>query len=626
MRKNAWETLVLLCRGFYLVFRSSPFLTPLLIVFALLAALEPVAHLWIMKLLVDKLAKLTTAGNLAGNLWGFGLLLKAAEFESLLVIIGIQFGIWVGGRLLHGIQSVCSSRARLNFELYVQVKIMRKCTELDLAYFENAGNLDELERALRGSSMSAWNLIWMLFSMIGTMLTMTTYLAVLFTLHWLAPLIVAVTTAPQMLSSAHFARARWKTYTENSGESRLRYYLAWLMGDKHSVKEIKLFGLSEYLIGRYTYFCKKYYDVEIGVERKNQIINFFLGALSNVGTIIIWFYVIVRAALAAITAGDAFLFLSAAESSRHSLLSLFSSGGRLYEQILFLSELFSLLDRHPESVDAALRGMGGPGTPRWGVYKAPEKMKHGIELKNVTFSYPGSEVKVLDNVSMFFPAGKSVAIVGKNGAGKTTLVKLLCRLYDVTDGEILIDGRNIREYEIESLRRMFSVAFQDFLQYYLTLRENIGFGDVERVHDSAQVMWAAQKAGVSELAEKLPLKYETYLAKPYGLKEAVDLSGGEWQKVSLARTFMRESPVVILDEPTASLDAFAEADIYETFEGLTEGKLSVIISHRFSTVKVASLIMVLDNGKLVQSGSHDELMQSGGLYSEMYSKQADRYK
>lgn len=626
MRKNAWETLVLLCRGFYLVFRSSPFLTPLLIFLALLAALEPVSHLWIMKLLVDKLAKLTTSGSLMGNLWGFGFLFKANEFKSILGLLGIQFAIWVGGRFCHGIQSVCSSRARLNFELYVQTKIMRKCNELDLAYFENAGNLDELERALRGSSMSAWNLIWMLFSMIGSILTMVTYLAVLFTLHWLAPVIVAVTTAPQMFSSAHFARARWKTYTENSGESRLRHYLAWLMGDKHSVKEIKLFGLAEYLIGRYTYFCKKYYEVEIGVEKKNQIINFFLGALSNVGTILIWLYVLTRAALTAITAGDAFLFMSSAESARHSLLSLFSSGGRLYEQILFLSELFALLDRHPESIDGALTGMGGPGTPRWGIYKAPEKLKHGIELKNVTFSYPGSEVKVLDGVSMFLPAGKSIAIVGKNGAGKTTLVKLLCRLYDVTDGEILIDGRNIKDYEIASLRRMFSVAFQDFLQYYLTLRENIGFGDVERVHDSAQVMWAAQKAGVSELAEKLPLKYETYLAKPYGLKEAVDLSGGEWQKVSLARTFMRESPVVILDEPTAALDAFAEAEIYESFEGLTEDKLSVIISHRFSTVKVASLIMVLDDGKLVQSGSHEDLMASGGLYSEMYSKQADRYK
>lgn len=626
MRKNAWETLVLLWRGFYLVFRSSPFLTPVLMFLAVLSALEPIAHLWIMKQLVDQLAKLTTSATLTGGLWGFGLLLKAGQFSSIAGIIGIQFAIWVGGRFLNAIQNILSSRARLNFELFVQTRIMRKCMELDLAYFENSRHLDELERALRGSSMSAWNLIWMVFSMIGTMLTMGTYLFVLFTLHWLVPIIVAVTTAPQMFASASSARARWKTYTENSSESRLRYYLMWLMGNKQSVKEIKLFGLHEYLIGRYTYFCKKYYDLEIGDERKAEITNFFLGALSNVGTILVWFYVLVRAALATITAGDAFLYLSSTESMRHSLLMLFSSGGRLYEQILFLSELFSLLDRHPDSVDGALTGMDGPGSPRWGVYKAPEKLKYGIELKNVSFKYPGSETKVLDNVSMFFPAGKSVAIVGKNGAGKTTLVKLLCRLYDVTDGEILIDGRNIREYEIESLRKMFSVVFQDFLQYCLTLRENIGFGDVERVHDSAQIAWAAQQAGATEIAEKLPLKYETYLAKSYGLENSADLSGGEWQKVGLARTFMRESPVVILDEPTAALDAFAEAELYETFEGLTKDKLSVIISHRFSTVKVASLIMVLDNGTVVQSGSHEELMESGGMYSEMYSKQADRYK
>lgn len=622
MKKNAWESVVLLIRGFWLVFRSSPFLTPIIIVLTLLSALEPLAHLWIMKLLVDKLAALASTGSL----FGMALVLKAGEFASMIVLLAIQLGIWIAARAMTSLHDLASTRARMNFELYVQTAIMRKCSELDLAFFENSSNLDQLEKALRGSAMSAWNLLWMFFSLLRAMLTMGAHFFLLFRLHWWAPLIVAATTAPQMFAAAHFSRRRWKTFSESTSDTRLRFYIAWLMGDKDCAKEIKLFGLSEYLIERYKYFCKKYYDTEFGVERNSTVINFFLGAFSNVGTIVLWFYTVLRAALGTISPGDAFLYMSSAENSRYALLNLFSGGGRLYEQVLFLGELFALLDRKPETVDGALTGVNGPGTPRWGTVKVPSKLKIGIELKNVSFSYPGSDKKVLDNVSMLLPAGQSIAIVGKNGAGKTTLVKLLVRLYDPTEGQILVDGRDIKEYDLYSLRKLFSVAFQDFLQYYLTLRENIGFGDVEKVNDTAQVMWAAQQAGATEIAEKLPLKYETYLSRQYGLQDSADLSGGEWQKVALARTFMKEAPVIILDEPTASLDAFAEADLYQTFEDLTRGKLSVIISHRFSTVKVASLIAVLDDGKLVQRGSHQELLDSGGLYCQMYSKQADRYK
>ncbi len=620
MSKNALDTLVLLARGFFLVFRSSPLMTTLVVLTGFLCALEPIVHLWIMKLLIDRLTKLATTGSM------FELLFRAGEFVAIVILLGSQLGLWIGSRLLNAIENYCSTKARLNFELYVQTAIMRKCSELDLAFFENSANLDSLDKAMRGSMMSAWNLVYMLFSMINSAFTMVGYLAVLFMLHWLAPLVVIVISAPQMVSSAHFSRKHWKVFSDNSPESRLRSYLSWIMGDKSYAKEIKLFGLSNYIIERYRHFSKKFFDLELETERLSHIVNFVLGSFSSFGMIGIWTYVVAKTCLRLISVGDAYLYLGAADSSRRYLLNFFWTGGRLYEQILYLSDLFYLLDRKPETVEGALTGMSGPGSPRCGTLPAPIKLQHGIELRNVSFSYPGNAAQVLSDLCLFIPAGSTVAIVGKNGAGKSTLVKLLVRLYDAGEGEVLIDGRSIREYDLDSLRKMYSIVFQDFVTYYLTLRENIGFGDIERVHDSAQVMWAAQKAGAASIVDKLPLGYETYLARQYGVNEGADLSGGEWQKVALARAFMREAPVVILDEPTASLDAFAEAELYQSLEELTQGKLSVIISHRFSTVKVAKLIIVLDEGKVVESGSHQELLERGGLYAEMYAQQADRYK
>lgn len=622
MSKNAMESVVLLVRGFMLVFRATPYLTPVVVVLSLVGALEPVASLWIMKLMVDRLVKLASSGSFLGLM----VLFRSAEFIGLATLMGLQLAVWIGGRAIGGFRDFYFTAARGKFELYVQNKIMRKCADLDLAFFENSKNLDQLERALRGSSMSAWNLLWMFISLMQSSITLMSYVAVLWTLHWLAPLIVLLTTAPQMFTAAHFSNERWKSWADKAGESRLRHYIGWIMGDKDCAKEIKLFGLSNYLIERHRYFSEKHFEQELETEKKSEIIDFLVGSISNLGTISLWTFVIIRAAFASITPGDAMLYLGSIDSARGQLVGLFSGSGRMYEDVLFLSEFFNLMDREPDTIDGALTGIHGPGSPRWGTLEAPTKLAHGIELKNVSFQYPGSEDLILNDVSMFIPANKSVALVGKNGAGKTTLVKLLVRLYDPTVGEILVDGHNIKEYDIDSLRKMFSVVFQDYLCYYLTLRENIGFGDVERVHDSAQIAWSAKQAGADEIAEKLPLKYETYLARHYGVEDSADLSGGEWQKVALARGFMRDAPAIIFDEPTAALDAFAEAEIYEQLEGLSKDRLSVVISHRFSTVKVAGLIIVLDKGKLVEQGTHEDLMAAGGLYSEMYSTQADRYK
>jgi ATP-binding cassette subfamily B protein len=472
--------------------------------------------------------------------------------------------------------------------------------------------------------MSAWNLVWMLFSFARTMVTLAAFLVVLARLHWLAMLVVALTTAPQMIASSYFARRHWKIRTDLAEESRLRFYLSGLMTQRDPAKEIRIFALADYFLERFRFYWRNFFRREIGLANRREAVNFFLGALSSLGAVGVWIYIAWRAVARTITIGDVVLYTQAASSCQGNLVELFTQGGQFYEQSLFLGNLFALFDLHPAELEGALRGPEGSGGHS-GSRPIPVPLRQGIEFKNVSFRYPGSDKWVLRNVSFHLPPDHSVALVGRNGAGKTTLVKLLVRLYDPTEGEILLDGHSLRDYDLASLRRLFAVIFQDYTRYWLTLRENVGFGDVPRVEDLAQVQQAAEKAGAQEIAERLPSAYETYLARQFmGLGE--DLSGGEWQKVALARAYMRDSPILVLDEPTAALDAFAEFELYQSFDKMTAGRLAVFISHRFSTVRMAKHILVLEQGELVEEGSHDELLGRGGLYASMFRTQADRYR
>ncbi len=601
-------------RAFGLVWKAGPALTAVILVITFLEAFFPVAILWTTKLTIDRIAILMHEGVGAGD----------KGLRPLWILIGILGVLWVVNRGMESLRNTMTGLLRFKVENHVQSLIMQKCSTLDLAFFENPKNLDILENASRGALMSAFTMVQMLFSLTRTFVTLGTFLTALFHLHWLTMTVVAFTTAPQMLSSSYFARRHWKMKTGQAEESRLRYYLSWLITQRETAKEVRSFGLSGYLLDRFKYFSQKFFKQERALEIRRETANLFLGLLGIAGTVGIWVYVALRAIGRTLTMGDVVFYTQAVQNCQGNLLSLFTQGGQLYEQTLFLGNLFALLDMKPAEIEGALRGPDGCPR-RWGDRVPPIRIKNGIEFRDVSFRYPGSKNWVLRNVSFMMRPGESIALVGRNGAGKTTLVKLLARLYDPTEGEIWLDGHNLREFDLDLLRQGFGTIFQDYTRYFLTLRENIGFGDVQWVEDVPRVKKASGKAEAEEIAKRLPGGYETYLGRQFtGL--GVDLSGGEWQKVALARAYMRDSPILILDEPTAALDAFAEYEIYKGFAEMTGGKIVVFISHRFSTVRMANHILVLKDGEVIEEGSHDALLTLDGLYASMFKTQADRYQ
>ncbi len=620
-------TVILFFRAFWLVFRAAPLLSLASILIALVQALEPVARLWILKLIVDSL---TTAVSLPTIPYFQKFLETIPLFQTVfrglslavpVTLIALAFGITILGKFLSCLSEVVSAKARSQFELYVFEQIMRKCNEFDLAYFEQPENMNKLEKAMRGSIHSAWNLLRMLLWTLESSLTAIACLLIFAKLHPLAPLVVLITTAPQMYFSTCHSLDRWQLHKDDDTE-RIRYYYAWIMRDAQTMKEIKFFGLADYLFERYKHYTGIYNDKEEGLVRKHQMGEFFSSAISYLGTSCIWLYICFAAVLKFVTIGDAVMFISTTTVCQQNLLGLFSQGGGLYQHILFLGDLFIILDQDPGEVVGALEHRAAPVE---GYDLVPSIIKKGIEFRNVSFAYPGAERPILRNLSFTLQPATTIAVVGKNGAGKSTLVKLLLRLYDPDEGEILLDGTNVKDFDPVELRRKFSVVFQDFANYALTLRENIGFGDLPHINDTAQIEWAAREAGLQDVVERSAMGYETPMTRHYSDK-GEELSGGEWQKVGLARGFMRTSPIVILDEPTASLDAFAEQAIFDAFSSVTKGRLAVLISHRFSTVRMAKTILVLDEGQLVESGSHEELIEKNGLYASMYTAQADRYK
>jgi ATP-binding cassette subfamily B protein len=389
-------------------------------------------------------------------------------------------------------------------------------------------------------------------------------------------------------------------------------YLEHLLTVDSSAKEVKLFGLGEPLLKRYQELFWKFYDEDTGLARRRSIISLLWGIFASLTYYGAYAWIVFQTLARAITIGDMTFYLTLFRQSQQTFQGLFFNTGQLYESGLFLDNLFGFLNIIPQ--------MPNPGTAR----KVNRPIQQGIEFRNVSFRYPDRQEWALHNINLLIRPGEKIALVGANGAGKTTLIKLLTRLYDPTEGQILLDGIDLREYDLNDLRDSIGVIFQDFVRFQLSARENIGFGQIKDLEDEARILAAAERGGADEVIERLPQQYDTVLGRWF--EKGAELSGGQWQKIALGRAFMRDSEVLVLDEPTSALDAEREYEIFQRFRELTAGRIALLISHRFSTVRMADRIVVIENGELSEVGTHHELLLLDGTYARLFNLQAEGYR
>jgi len=564
-------------------------------------AFVPLSVLWVGKLIIDGViaAVRTQATGAAVDWWHLG------------GLVGLELGFAVVGEALARLSSLLESLLGDLFGNRISVRLMQHAATLDLAQFEDAEVYDHLERARR-QTVGRIGLFTLLLATAQSLVTLITLASVLLLQQpWLL-LLLAVAVVPSFLGEAHYASLGYSLLFQWTPERRLLDYLRYMGASDESAKEVKLFGLSDFLVDRYARLSDEFYAENKWLAVRRNVVSTALVTVGTLGyyaayAVIIYFTVLGRYTIGALT------FLAGSfRQSRDLIQGVLLSLSQIYEQSLYLADLFTFFDVQPRV------------TSKQGARSVPRPIAEGFAFENVGFRYPGSDRWAVRHLTFRIQPEERVALVGENGAGKTTLVKLLARLYDPDEGRILLDGVDLRDYDLESLRRNIGVIFQDFVRYEFILKENIGVGQVEGLGDEARIREAARRSLADSVATRLEKGYDQVLGRRF--EGGVELSGGEWQKVALGRAYMREAQVLILDEPTAALDARAEYEVFLRFAELTKGKMAVLISHRFSTVRMAERIIVLRGGELVDQGTHEELLARGGLYAELFSLQAAGYR
>ena len=599
-----WSNLRYVPRLLRFIWEASPLYAVLALLIALLSSVIAPAQIWIFKVIVDRVS--ATAANST----------TAIDWAYLMVPMLWMAAIWALEVAGQGFSREIRTLLGVRVALHTEYCLLAKSASLDMAFFETSAFFDRMENA-RQTLGHAHNLPVLMLGILSSVISLAGLLVLLALLHPLAVAALLATTVPQLLIKAVHADRMWGNQLRHTKARRLTGYLAELLGSRDAVKEVRLFGLEGLFLSRYKQFWEQRFGEERAIRLGEEKWNASLGLVAALGTGGIWAYAILQTVLGRITLGDITMVFQAANQSRKALEEIFGRGGLLYKHALYARSLFEFLDVQRGDMEGALKIREDPAP-------VPRPIERSIEFRNVGFSYPGTKKAVLGGVSFELKAGETLAVVGQNGAGKTTLVKLLARYYDPTEGAILVDGIDLRQFDPGQWRRELGVIFQDFLRYDLTVRENIGYGDLEKLQDGDAITAAAQKGGSQPFIEALPQGYETMLGRRF--EGGTDLSIGQWQKLALSRALLRDSQVLILDEPTAALDALAEYDLYQGFNELTQGRTTVFISHRFSTVRMADRIVLVEAGRISEQGSHDELMALGGQYEQMYSKQAGQYQ
>lgn len=591
-----------------LIWRTSRALTVGSAVVRLVKATLPVLTLYVGKLIIDEVVQLAGAGGLTG---GWDDWRRDARLHHLGWLLAAEFALAFVSDVLGRVTSLLDSLLAERFNIATSVRLMQHAARLDLQDFEDSETQDKLERARRQAS-GGMALMSRLMGQAQELVTIVSFAAGLaFFSPWLIVLLL-VALLPSFLGEAHFSALSYLLAYTRTADQRTLDYLRRAGASAETAKEVKLFGLSDFLVGRYQALATDYYRATRALAVRRMGWGALLTTIGTLGYYGAFAYLAWRTAAGRLSIGDLTFGAAAFRNLRGLLEGFLASFSGLAAQTLYLRDLFAFLELQPT--------ITSPPHAR----PVPVPLRHGITFEDVGFRYPGSDTWAVRHLTFTLHAGEVLALVGENGAGKTTLVKLLTRLYDPTEGRILLDGHDLREYDLEALRANIGVIFQDFVRYDLTAAENIAVGRPSAGADRARVEGAASRSLVREVIERLPGRYEQLLGRRF--RGAVDLSGGEWQKLAIARAYMRDAPLLILDEPTAALDARAEFEVFQRFKELMRARTGVLISHRFSSVRMADRILVLANGTVEAVGTHDELLQRGGRYAELFELQAAGYR
>jgi len=494
---------------------------------------------------------------------------------------------------------------------HVSVRVMKQAAQLDLTTYENPVFYDRLERA-RVQATDRLAMIQQMGRLFQQIITTAVFsVALILASPWLV-LLLALGVLPSFLGETHYAFLGYAKNFRQTPAKRQMDYLRQVAGSREGAKEVKLFGLNKFFTDRFQTLADQIYQEDVTLSRSKLIVGGLLGIIGTLGYYGAYVYVIWRTLGGAYDLGQFSFLTGAIQQASSNLQQVFSTASGIADQALFLTDLIAFFDMKP-TVQSNPNGL-----------PTPQPIQRGFEFRNVSFTYPGTERTVLKDFSLTLSPGERIALIGENGQGKTTVVKLITRLYDPTEGQILLDGIDLREYSLEDLHRHIGVIFQDFMRFEMTARENIAVGRVDRPHQQGDIESAAHKSLADTVVDKLAGGYDQMLGRRF--EGGVELSGGEWQKMALARAYLRDAQLLILDEPTAALDARSELEVFERFAELTEGKMALLISHRFSTVRMADRIVVLSGGRLIEEGNHQQLIASGGVYADMFEMQAASYR
>jgi ATP-binding cassette subfamily B protein len=584
-----------------LVWDVQPAFTVVLAALNVAQGFVPVLTAWVSKLLIDAVVLAFRVGGTRG----------ATALVVWLVVA--QFAIQGFSNLLQTFTNIVQQLLQERLSYSVQLMVMEKANTLDLSFFEDAKFYDQLQQAQREAASRPIGMVSQTFGMGRTIITLLSMAAVLIHLAWWVAVLAVIAPIPSFIASMRYGWWGYQLMRRQSPTRReMAYYGDLMTTDKYN-KEIKLFTLGDFLIDLYRRMSTRFYGETRAIVVPRYMAAFFWGLGSVVVNGAIYLYVALQAVARKITLGDLTFYTQAALGLGTSFQGLLNGISSLYENTLYINTLFDFLAYKPAIV-----------SPPEGLVPSGDGLL--IEFRHVSFTYPGrgDSGQALRDVSFTIQPGEAIALVGRNGAGKTTIVKLLTRLYDPDEGQILVNGRDIKEYDLDALRAQIGVIFQDYVTYFMTASRNIGVGRVETIDDLEGIREAAGKSGADAVIEHLPEAYETMLGKWFDRGQ--QLSGGEWQKIALARAFMRDAQLLILDEPTSSLDPQAEYEVFARFRELTQGKSAVFISHRFSTVRLANRIIVLGEGRVLEQGTHAELIARGGVYAELFNLQAEAYR